>query len=149
MARAGRRAVGAQRRDARAEYFNIYKWTLFRLPGFVSERVASRLLVVGLLGFALLGCVQLNLWLTRRPITPARRAALALAGLLMAAQLLVRANAVRPAPDQGLGRVAVNVISQRPPDRAYAASLAAGSLVSAISAAIAIRMWRRWPELAS
>ena len=129
--------------------FNIYKWTLFRLPGFVSERVASRLLVVGLLGFALLGCVQLNLWLTRRPITHARRAALALAGLLMAAQLLVRANAVRPASDQGLGRVAVNVISPRPPDRAYAASLAAGVFVSAISAAIAIRMWRRRTEFAS
>ena len=126
--------------------FNIYEWTLFQLPGFVSERVASRLLIVGLLGFALIGCVQLNLWLKRQALSNARLAALTAAGLLLMTQLVVHTNGRRPASDRQIGPPSINVVSERRPDTAYAASLGGGALVTLISLGMAIRMWRRLPD---
>ncbi|HYE89137.1 MAG TPA: hypothetical protein VEA16_22455, partial [Vicinamibacterales bacterium] len=123
--------------------FDVYKWTLFQLPGFESERVASRLLVIALLGFALLACVQFNMWLTRRPLTRWRAAAVALAGLLMAAQLVAHTNSRRPRPDRGIGPPAMNVVSERQPETRYVAGLAAAGMLTAITAGVALRMLRR------
>ncbi|HWI18363.1 MAG TPA: hypothetical protein VNT81_11485, partial [Vicinamibacterales bacterium] len=91
--------------------FNIYKWTLFRLPGFESERVASRLLILGVLGFTLIACVQLNQWLTEHARSRWRLAAVSLAALLLAAQLVAHVNSRRPHPDRGVGAPAVNVVA--------------------------------------
>lgn len=121
---------------------NIYKWTLFQMPGFESERVASRLLVVGLLGFALIGCVQLNLWLAGSR-SRTRRAALAVAGLLMTTQLLVHTNGRRPTSDEGHGPPAFNVVSDRRPEMAYTATVGAGAALTLLSIVLAIRLWRR------
>lgn len=123
--------------------FNIYQWTLFQLPGFVSERVASRLLVVGLLGFLLIGCVQLNMWLASRPLPRTRLAALALAGVLLAAQLVVHTNGRRPPSDRGLGPPSINVVSERRPDAGYVASVASGAVLTLVSLGVAVRRWRR------
>jgi hypothetical protein len=123
--------------------YNIYGWTLFQLPGFESERVASRLLVVGLLGFALIACVQLDGWLARRPLPPWKVAALALAGVVMAAQLVAHANSRRPRPDRGIGMPSATVVSERRPETVYIAGVAGGAAVTLLSAGIAFRRWRR------
>ena len=128
--------------------FNIYRWTLFQLPGFVSERVATRLVILAVLGFALIGCVQLNTWLARRPVSRVRLAALALAGLLLATQLVTHTNGRRPRADRGIGPPSVNVVSDRQPERLYVVSVQSGALVTLISFGIAIRMWRRDPQTA-
>lgn len=123
--------------------FNVYQWTLHPLPGFESQRVASRLMILGLLGFTLIGCVQLNTWLSKTRRTPARMAALMLAGWLLATQLLVHTNGRRPTSDTGLGPPAVNVVTPQPPEPLYVASVAGGALLTVISAGIALRMLRR------
>ena len=123
--------------------YNIYAWTLFRLPGFESERVASRLLILGLLGFALIASVQLDSWLARRRLSGWRLAALALAGLLMAAQLLAHTNSRRPRPDRGIERPSAVVAGERRPEAVYTASVVAGAIVTLVSTGIAIVMWRQ------
>lgn len=122
--------------------YNIDAWTLFRLPGFESQRVATRLLVVAVLGFALIACVQLDASLARRPLSRWRAGALALAGLVLAAQLVAHANSRRPRPDRGAGVPAHAVVSDRRPEAAYAASVFAGAAITLASAGFAFVMWR-------
>ena len=122
--------------------FDIYKWTLFRLPGFVSERVATRLVIVGVLGFALIGGTQLDRWVRREPHRRWRIAAVGLATALLLLQLVLRTNQLRPGPDQGLGPAAVNVLSVEPVDTTYAVSVVAGVAISLVSLAFAMRQWR-------
>ena len=43
----------------------VYEATLFRLPGFVSERVVTRLAIVPALALVLAGCVRVDRWLAR------------------------------------------------------------------------------------
>lgn len=124
--------------------YNIYGNTLFLLPGFESERVATRLLIVGVLGFTLIACVQLNLWLARYPRSWRRMAALACAALLMAAQLVAHTNSRRPRPDRDVGPPGVNVVDEsQPPARGYVWSVRGGAIVSLISLGVAGWMWRR------
>ena len=127
--------------------YNIYAWTLFRLPGFESERVASRLLILGLLGFALIACVQLDSWLARRRLSRWHVAVLAVAGLLLASQLVAHTNSRRPRPDRGIGMPSAPLVSERRPEAAYTASVAAGAVVTLVSTGIAILMWRRGSTL--
>ena len=129
--------------------YNIYSWTLFMLPGFESERVASRLLILGLLGFSLIACVQLDSWLAHQPRSRWRVAALALPGLLMAAQLVTHTNSRRPRPDRGIGPPPTTVVSERAPEAAYTASVGAGAALTVVSAGIAVLMWRRRHDASS
>ena len=74
----------------------VYQRTLFRLPGLVSERVVTRLLIVGVLGLIVMGCATLS---ALHP--PAVRNRLAsgvalAAGLFLGIQLALHASAVRP-----------------------------------------------------
>jgi hypothetical protein len=123
--------------------YNIYAWTLFRLPGFESERVASRLLILALLGFTLIGCVQLDSWLAHRRLSRWRVTAIALAGLLMAAQLVTHTNSRRPRPDRGIALPSASLVNDRQPETIYVASVAAGAAITFVTAGIAILMWRR------
>jgi hypothetical protein len=122
---------------------NIYGWTLFKLPGFESERVASRLLIVGVLGFTLIACVQLNQWMARHARSRWRVIVLGLAALLMAAQLVTHLNSRRPRPGRELGPPSVNVASLQAPAPAYFWSVAGGGIVTLISLGVAFAMWRR------
>jgi len=122
--------------------FDTYKWTLFKLPGFASERVATRLVIVGVLGFALIGSTQLDRWVRRESDRGWRIAAVSLVTALLLLQLVLRTNLLRPASDQGLGPAAVNVLSSQPVETAYAVSVVAGLGISVASLAFAIRQWR-------
>lgn len=125
--------------------FNIYKWTLFRLPGFVSQRVATRLLVIGVVGFSLIACVQLNGWLTRHARSRWRIAVIGLAGVLMAGQLVAHLNSRRPRPDRGIGPPAVDVVSPQQPSAAYRWAVGGGATISLVAFGVAGTMWRRRP----
>ena len=152
---AGVTAPLARRRDEGAEAlwlpsatlvllstFDIYRWTLFQLPGFVSERVASRMLIVGVLGFILIGCVQLNGWLMSNRLTARRALVIGLSGLLMVVQLILRAEGGRPAPDRGSPPPAVDVVKDLAPDALYWVSFAAGTALTIVSLGVAVLMWR-------
>jgi hypothetical protein len=78
--------------------YNLYERTLFKLPGFVSERVVTRFAIVPVLTLSLLGCVRFDRW-TRfagRRLTVRNLCALLLSWGL-AAQLILRAYGTRPA----------------------------------------------------
>lgn len=123
--------------------FNVYEWTLFNLPGFNSQRVASRLLVVGVIGFTLIASVQLNLWLSRHARSRRRMAVLACAAVLLAAQLVAHLNSRRPRPDRGIGAPAVNVVSAAQPGPDYRWSVAGGGTVTLVSFGMAALLWHR------
>jgi hypothetical protein len=124
----------------------LYRWTLFQLPAFGSERVASRFVIISLLGFGLIGCAQLNGWLRERRGLPLKLAVVAAAGWLMAAQLMVRADQRRPGADRGEGAPVVSAVDPTPPSTADILGLSIGVAISLGSAVAAARMWRR-PEL--
>ena len=74
----------------------VYQRTLFRLPGLVSERVVTRLLIVGVLGLIVMGCATLS---ALHPPAVRKRLASGVAlaaGLFLGIQLALHASAVRP-----------------------------------------------------
>jgi hypothetical protein len=76
----------------------LYESTLFRLPGFVSERVVTRFAVVPALVLVLIGCVRVDGWLRAargraRPIAVAGAVALS---IVLVAELVLKAAAWRP-----------------------------------------------------
>ena len=64
---------------------DVYQSTLFRLPGFVSERVVTRIAIVPALALLLIGCVRVDRWLTSN----ARRLNVLSIGSLLASYFLV------------------------------------------------------------
>ena len=121
-------------------FYDIYRISLFQLAGFSSERVASRLVIVGVLGLVLIGCLQLNDWL-RSTSAHRRRALVALATLFLAIQLIARAEAGRPARDRGQPPP-VDVIKSDPPELIYKISVFGGLSISLAAAVLALR--RLW-----
>ena len=125
-------------------FYDIYRISLFQLPGFSSERVTSRLVIVGVIGFVLLGCLQLNTWL-QSTTAPWRRALVGIATLAMAIQLVVRAEAGRPALDRS-EPPPVDVIKKEPPEALYRISVFGGMSISLAAAAMALRtLWASPP----
>jgi hypothetical protein len=121
---------------------DIYRWTLFQVPGLNSQRVVTRFMIVALLGFSAIGCAQLNAWLRGRRLWPVRLGVTAVLLAFMAAQLLVRADQRRPAADTGIAVPSVSVILPASPSVTDVAGLAVGGVLSLLSLGVAIRMWR-------
>jgi hypothetical protein len=121
-------------------FYEIYRVSLFQLPGLSSERVTSRLVIVGVLGFVLLGCLQLNAWL-QSSTAPWRRALVGFATLAMALQLVVRAEAGRPAGDRDQPPP-VDVIRKAPPEPLYRTTVFGGLAISLVAAGVALRTLR-------
>ena len=121
----------------------LYKLTLFNLPGFVSERVATRMAMVGVLGLLLVGFRRLS-ELAPRPASwprPAMAAAILASGWL-ASQLALHAAALRPAvtvPAAVTGALKITAV-----EPAYFWSVWIGAAVSAIALACVVRSkaWR-------
>lgn len=122
---------------------NAYRFTLFQLPAFASQRVASRFIIISLLGCALLGCAQLNRWLRARRFLAVKLFAVGCAGVFLAAQLLVRADERRPAPDTGAQIPVVHVITDTPPALSDRLGLLAGCAVTVLTSAAVLRLRRR------
>jgi hypothetical protein len=118
---------------------SYYGSTLFHLPPFNSERVVSRLAVVGVLGLLLIGLKQISAWRADPP-SAAREITFAAAALLLTAQLMIRAEAIRPEaaivrwPSGGDGFKPLS------PDNAYVVAVATGVMISALAAAYAARL---------
>ena len=127
----------------------VYEATLFRLPGFVSERVVTRLLILPVLAVLLLGCVRIDRW---GSWTTRRHAALAIAGLLagwsLAAQLLLRTAGWRPSKAAAGLSLPTDVLKPPTGDDLYVWSVRVGaaiSLVALVSAAVMLLAYRQRP----
>lgn len=109
----------------------VYGATLFRLPGFVSERISTRLLIVPVLALLWLGCVRVDRWLIRRMHERRTVAILALVGAcLLVSQLLVNTLRWR-LPDESAAIAAHSVFLERTPvERSYFWSVWGGCALS-------------------
>jgi hypothetical protein len=123
--------------------YDLYAYTFFRLPGFVSERVATRLAVMTMLGLALAGCARLDkatLWRAGR-VTAASVIVL-LAGWLLALQLIVRTEVVRPLETRS-APPAVSTLRIKPVEAAYFRSVWAGAAISLVTLFVLADSFRR------
>jgi hypothetical protein len=75
---------------------DAYERTLFRLPGFVSERVTSRFIILPILWLTLAGCGRIDAWWRRAERPLARSLLVLLAVWFLAVQLVLRAQVWRP-----------------------------------------------------
>ena len=76
----------------------LYELTLFKLPGFVSQRVATRMAMVGVLGLLLIGCRRLTDLVPGAALrSPVVFASAALVCGWFATELALHAEALRPA----------------------------------------------------
>jgi hypothetical protein len=119
---------------------DVYKWTLFRLPGFVSQRFVTRFLVVPVLTFAMCGLVRLDPWVrdhSRRRV--AVGLLLLVASWFLVVQLVLNASYARPS-QTGLGLpLPVNVIKHIPVEAAYLRAVWTG-----ITLSTATLLWIAW-----
>jgi hypothetical protein len=117
-------------------YGHVYERTLFRLPGFVSERYASRFVIVPTLVLTLLGCVRLDqLMKTRARWYWARMLSLLGAAWFLIVQLVLRASYTRPATT-GRGMVlSLDALKHVPVEPAYWWSIWIGVTISAVTLA--------------
>lgn len=123
---------------------NFYESTLFHLPAFNSERVVSRLAIVGVLGLLLIGLKETSEWRAADHPSASRELTIAAAAFLLVVQLMLRAEALRPAaaivqwPPGGDG------IKPMSPDNAYVIAVSTGVLISALAAVYAV--WLLMPR---
>jgi len=107
---------------------------LFRLPGFVSERVTSRFVILPILWLTLVGCGRIDAW-WRRAERPLARSLLVLLGVsFLAVQLVLRAHVWRPHAGTTLNGLPVDVLKTAVVEPPYLWAFWGGAAVSAASA---------------
>jgi len=119
-----------------------YANTLFRLPGFVSERVATRLLVVAALWLTAAGVVRVDAWWDRSRHLLARASAALLAAWFLAAQCVLHAQVWRP-PASAPTNLPTAVVKLVPVEPVYWWALWSGVTVSMVTAAAIALVSRR------
>jgi hypothetical protein len=109
----------------------VYQHTMFRLPGFVSERVVTRLAIIPVLALVLSGCVRVGGWrMWQRRGPGVRSVSCLLAAWLLAAQLALRAQGARPST-AGIGLpLATDALKEVAVEASYLWSVYAGAAVS-------------------
>ena len=123
---------------------DVYRDTLFRLPGFVSERVTTRLLIVPVLWLALAGAVRFDAWWRHQG--SALALGLWVGGWFLALQLLLRAHSWRPHTGPSADLLPAEVLKTLPPEPAYYRAFWIGAAISLATAlAVAAFAYRRRP----
>jgi hypothetical protein len=112
----------------------VYANTLFRLPGFVSERVATRFLVVAALWLTIAGLLHVDDWWDRARNARASAAAVLLAAWFLTAQCVLHAQVWRP-PAGAATNLPTDVVKLMPVERVYWWAFWSGVVVSGVTAA--------------
>jgi hypothetical protein len=122
--------------------YGIYEATLFRLPGFVSQRVAARFAVLPLLVVVLTGCLKLDAWglAPHRAVSAVWVASLPMA-MFLVIQLVVRASGWRPAASE-VPPVPVDALKYEAPEFAYGAAVIIGFVISGLAVVGLALFWR-------
>lgn len=129
--------------------FDTYRHTLFNVPGFVSERVVTRMAIVGVFGLLVIGSVMLSQLTRDRTRVSAIGVLWLLAGCFLTVQLGVHAEGARPSL-RPLDFVAVaGVLKPMPVEPVYWWSVWASSVASLVASVAAARLsWKRSPAAA-
>jgi hypothetical protein len=108
----------------------VYQHTLFLLPGFVSERVVTRLAVLPVLALSLAGCVRLDSWEIWRS-SAVRSVGCLLAAWFLVLELIQSAQGARPST-AGIGLpLGTDVLKDIAVDAPYFWALTIGAAISA------------------
>jgi hypothetical protein len=118
---------------------HLYGDTLFRLPGFVSERVTTRLIVLPILWLTLAAVIRLDTWWRRSSASIVRSIPLLIGGLLLAMQLVLRAQGWQPHAGTTDGP-SISVVKSMSVERYYFWSFWIGVAVSIVTA---VAVWWR------
>lgn len=113
---------------------DVYRETLFRLPGFVSQRVTTRLLIVPVLWLALAGAVRIDAWRRHQGSPLALSLALWIAGWFLAVQLLLRSQTWRPHVGPSADLLPTEVLKMIPAEPAYFWAFWIGAVISVTAA---------------
>jgi hypothetical protein len=116
---------------------DVYGRTLFRLPGFVSERVTTRLIILPILWLTLAGAVRVDSWWRRAKPSFATSILVLLGAWFLAVQLVLRAQVWRPHAGNTLDVLPMEVLKRVPVDPQYFWAFWAGAVVS-VAAAFAV-----------
>jgi hypothetical protein len=126
---------------------NVYELTLFRLPGFVSQRVTSRFVILAILWLTLAGAVRLDPWWRRARISLVASIPFLLAVWFLAVQLVLRAHTWRPHLGPPLDVLPVDVLKIVPVEPIYYWAFWCGAAVSAASTFAVVRLLLRKESL--
>jgi hypothetical protein len=127
--------------------YNIYERTLFQLPGFVSQRVSTRMAIIPVLVVALVGVAKLDAWIAPRVVErgPWRLGMLAFATFLII-EIVIRAAGWRPVAAT-TPLVASDALKVQAFDADYQWALIVGFAVSTLTVVgVGTYCWRRWRE---
>lgn len=113
---------------------NVYGVTFFRLPGFVSERVTTRLVILSVLWLAVAGVVRLDGWWRVARLSPARSAVMLLGAGFLILQLVLRVETWRPHAGSPLDALPSEVLKAMPVEPLYYWMFWCGAVVSLVSA---------------
>ncbi len=119
---------------------NVYQHTLFRLPGFVSERVTTRLIILPVLWLALAGAVRLDAWWRRARFSLATAVPVLLGAWFAAMQLILRAQVWRPHAGSALDALPGEVLKTAAAEPSYFWAFWCGAAISSITAVAVARM---------
>jgi hypothetical protein len=122
---------------------HVYEQTLFRLPGFVSQRVTSRFVILAILWLALAGAVRFDRWWRRARTSFAASIPVLLGVWFLAVQLVLRAHAWRPHVGPPLDGLPVDVLKTVPVEPLYFWAFWCGAAVSAVSTLAVARLLLR------
>ena len=98
---------------------DIYGRTLFHLPGFVSERVSSRMLIVPVLWLLIAGCLRIDSWWLRFRRSFGMSVAVLFGAWFLVLQLVLRAQGWRPHAGVTLQGLPTDVVKSIPVERPY------------------------------
>lgn len=122
-------------------YGNVYELTFFQLPGFVSQRVTTRFLVLTILWLTFAVAVTVNYWWRserKNPLIPLLTVGGA-AGLAL--QLLLRVHTWRPHAEAALPNP--EVLKAQAVETPYLCAIWLGVAISAVTTVLLVRAWRR------
>ncbi len=121
----------------------LYGETLFRLPGLVSERVTTRLIVIPILWLTLASAVRIDAWWQRNRRSIAATTIVLLTVAFLAIQLMLRAQAWRPGAGPNVNELPVEVLKAMPAEPIYFWAFWSGVVISTATAAIVIANMKR------
>jgi hypothetical protein len=122
---------------------DVYARTLFRLPGFVSERVSSRLIILPILWLTLAGAVRIDPWWRGTKQSIATSIPVLLGVWFLAVQLALRAQVWRPHIGTTLDGLPMDVLKVMPVEPLYFWAFWCGAAVSAVSTLAVARLLLR------
>ena len=118
----------------------VYGETLFRLPGFVSERVTTRMIILPILWLALAGAVRFDAWWRRQRVSLGVSVVVLLGAWFLVLQLVLHLNAWRPHVLAAIDGLPVDVLKAIPVETLYGAAFWCGVVVSVASAVAVARL---------